>query len=144
MKDQKTLRNLIILALTICTHACTDKEVNEVENTDLTWTYTYLKAKQNHKEDLKETIIKNWFAMDSVAKARGLINDYELIENISQVDSTSWDFIVAVAYYTEGNYADIAEDFEKISQAHETVKVNGLSFPEVGSVTGSELVKKIK
>jgi|GEM_PF-3712392 len=114
----------------------------EVSEESPTWTYTYLKSKQNYKSELKKTIFKNWFVMDSIAKEKGLIKSYELIENINQGESTEWDFIVAVEYFTQGNYSDIAEEFEKIRESHKTIKINGLPFGEVGTVVKSELVKK--
>ena len=43
-----------------------------------TWTYTYIKAKENQRNNLKQFIIRNWFAMDSVAVQKGLFNDYQL------------------------------------------------------------------
>ena len=123
--------------------SCSEKTaVKEIEE-NLTWTYTYLKSKPNYKKELKETILKNWFVMDSIAKEKGLIKSYELIENINQDESTEWDFIVAVEYFTQGNYTDIAEEFEKIRESHNTTKINGLSFGEVGTVVKSELVKNI-
>ena len=107
-----------------------------------TWTYTYLKATSGQKDNLKEFLKKNWFAMDSIAVRQGLFNDYELIENINKEDSLTWDFIVAVDYFTSGTYADVAEKWQVISKAHQTVKVNGLSFKDLGKIVKSETIKK--
>ncbi|MFN9999253.1 MAG: hypothetical protein ACK52X_06495 [bacterium] len=107
-----------------------------------TWTYTYLKATSGQKDNLKEFLKKNWFAMDSIAVRQGLFNDYELIENINKEDSLTWDFIVAVEYFTSGTYADVAEKWQVISKAHQTVKVNGLSFKDLGKIVKSETIKK--
>ena len=107
-----------------------------------TWTYTYLKATSGQKDNLKEFLKKNWFAMDSIAVRQGLFNDYELIENINKEDSLTWDFIVAVEYFTAGTYADVAEKWQVISKAHQTVKVNGLSFKDLGKIVKSETIKK--
>ena len=111
---------------------------------DLTWTYTYMKAHAGKQDDLKEIIIQNWFKMDSVAVEQGLIKSYELIENLDESESREWDFIVAVEYFTRETYADIAEAFGQIRSAHQTVKVNGLTFPEAGQVVKSEVVKKVR
>jgi hypothetical protein len=107
-----------------------------------TWTYTYLKATSGQKDNLKEFLKKNWFAMDSIAVRQGLFNDYELIENINKEDSLTWDFIVAVEYFTAGTYADVAEKWQVISKAHQTVNVNGLSFKDLGKIVKSETVQK--
>jgi hypothetical protein len=107
-----------------------------------TWTFTYLKAVNGQKDNLKHFLKKNWFAMDSIAVRQGLFNDYELIENINKEDSLTWDFIVAVEYFTVGTYADIAEKWQAISKAHQTVYVNGLGFRDLGKIVKSETVQK--
>ncbi len=107
-----------------------------------TWTFTYLKAATGQKDNLKDFLKKNWFAMDSIAVRQGLFNDYELIENINTEDSLTWDFIVAVEYFAVGAYADIAEKWQVISKAHQTVNVNGLSFKDLGEIVKSETVQK--
>ena len=132
---------ICILSITLLLVSCS-KTKKELEYTDLTWTYTYIKAKEGRKSDLKEILIKNWFAMDSMAVVQGLIHDYELIENTSSNESSDWDYIVAVEYYTKNTYADISAQFETIRNEHETIKVNGLLFPDAGKVIKSEVVKK--
>ncbi len=107
-----------------------------------TWTFTYLKAATGQKDNLKDFLKKNWFAMDSIAVRQGLFNDYELIENINTEGSLTWDFIVAVEYFTVGAYADIAEKWQVISKAHQIVNVNGLSFKDLGEIVKSETVQK--
>jgi hypothetical protein len=82
--------------------------------------------------------------MDSIAVTRGLINKYELIENV--VDDSNpvseWDFIVAVEYFTKGTYSDIADKFEVIRKSHTTIKVDGLVLKDIGKIVRSETVKK--
>ena len=141
MSNRQIYSIFLVGILFLSQNSCSPNVKKELNN-DLTWTYTYVKAKESYKNELKATIIKNWFVMDSIAQLQGLIKDYELIENIGKSESTDWDFIVAVEYFTKGNYVDIAEEFEKIRQAHKTVKINGLTFNEVGQVVKSELVKK--
>lgn len=103
-----------------------------------TWTYTYIKAKNQQKERLKQFIVKNWFAMDSMAVRQGLFNDYRLMENTDTAEKAEWDIIVAVEYYTRGTYDDIKEAWQPIRAAHEKVLINGLDFPELGSIIRSE------
>lgn len=105
------------------------------------WTFTYLKANESQKENLRTFIEKNWFAMDSIAVFQGLLKRYELMENKSE-GLTEWDFIVAVEYFTEGGYTDIAEKFEGIRQNHVTVKVSGLGLKELGKIVRSETLTK--
>lgn len=145
MIPKTSLNNLKILFLCafVFPALCCAQNKNTDSENNLTWTYTYIKSKnEERKHELKQIILKNWFAMDSIAKEKGLINDYQLIENISTKDDLEWDFIVAVEYYTEDNYSDIAQEFEKIRESHQTVKVNGFIFPQVGLVVKSELVRR--
>ena len=109
-----------------------------------TWTLTYIKSNPLQKEKVKEFLEKNWFAMDSIAVAQGLISKYELIENrADETDTVSeWDFIVAVEYFTTGTYADIAEKFEKIRKSHTTIPINGFVLKDMAKIVKSETVKK--
>ena len=142
MKTMSSLAASTLLVLFM--HACSAPEKEIPANRDLTWTYTYLKANEGQRENLKQIVIKNWFVMDSIAVDQGILSSYELIENQNKADSTAWDFIVAVEYFTANTYADIAEEFSAIRQAHQTVKVNGQTFPQAGRVVKSETVKKHK
>ena len=103
-----------------------------------TWTYTFLKAKPDQKSNLKEFLVKNWFAMDSIAVQRGLFNEYQLFENNDLSSEAEWDYIVAVEYYTKGTYQDIQDEWLKIRNDHQTVLIDGLSFPELGEIIKSE------
>lgn len=105
-----------------------------------TWTYTYLKAKQNEKQNLKTFLVKNWFAMDSIAVSQGLFNDYKLIENTSSEVSNEWDYIVAVEYFTAGTYSDIEKEWQEIRKNHETVLINGKGMKDLGTYVKSEIV----
>lgn len=105
------------------------------------WVFTYLKAKEGQKADLRAFVERNWFAMDSVAVEQGLFKTYELYENQSP-DSPLWDFIVAVQYFTARRYADVADRFEQIRRKHKTVLINGKPFNELGSVVSSTDVVK--
>lgn len=121
-------------------YAQTGKPVTK-ENT---WTFTYLKANAGQHENLRVFLEKNWLAMDSVAVAQGLINKYELIENLDAVNNSSaeWNFIVAVEYFTSATYADIADKFEVIRKQHQTIKIEGKTLKELGSILKSETVIK--
>jgi hypothetical protein len=140
----KTQSIYICLLLSLSTYlTCNSQSKLPTTNTN-TWTLTYLKSTNFQKDRLKEFLEKNWFAMDSIAVTRGLINKYELLENI--VDDSNpvseWDFIVAVEYFTKGTYSDIADKFEAIRKSHTTIKVDGLVLKDIGKIVRSETVKK--
>ena len=109
-----------------------------------TWTLTYIKSNPLQKARVKEFLEKNWFAMDSIAIAQGLISKYELIENrADETDPVSeWDFIVAVEYFTTGTYTDIAEKFEKIRKCHTTIPIDGFVLKDMAKIVKSETVRK--
>jgi hypothetical protein len=133
---------LSIILLSLAMVGCSTETKKKIPIEGLTWTYTYIKAEEGKRKELKEILIKNWFAMDSIAVQQELINDYELIENLNTKSDVDWDYIVAVEYFTEYTYKDISVEFDKIRQAHQTVKINGLTFPQAGKVVKSETVKK--
>lgn len=108
-----------------------------------TWTYTYLKAKEGQKENLREFIEQNWFAMDSIAVSQGLFNDYQLLENASGQNPAPWDFIVAVEYFTKGTYEDIKEEWLKIKANHKTILVEGKDLKDLGNIVGSNIFSPV-
>ncbi len=105
-------------------------------NNKTLWTFTYLKAKEGQKADLKAFIQKKWFAMDKQALEQGLLKQYHLLENS---DATKeWDFVVMVQYRDETGYEGVKVEFEKIRQAHQHVLVNGKGIADVGRVVKAE------
>ncbi|MBI3220154.1 MAG: hypothetical protein HYZ44_11630 [Bacteroidetes bacterium] len=107
-----------------------------------TWTYTYLKAQPNQRENLKLFLEKNWFAMDSIAVSQKLIRSYELLIHVSETPDKDWDFIVAVEYFENQPYEVIADRFNLIRQSHRTKLIDGLGLKDLGRITKSELVRK--
>lgn len=140
----KTKYLYIWLLLSLATHLTCQSQSKSLTNRTNTWTLTYLKSTHLQKDRLKEFLVKNWFAMDSLAVAQGLINKYELIENVVEDSNTvsEWDFIVAVEYFTPGTYSDIADKFEAIRKSHTTIKVDGLALKDLGKIIKSETVRK--
>ena len=130
--------NIFFIILAI---SCTIKEQSSEDKSNHSWTFTYLKAKSGQKESLKLYLEKNWFAMDSIAVKNGLFNRYELYENLSS-DSSAWDFIVAVEYFSKNGYKDVQTEFEAIREEHEVVKVNNRDFKDLGTFVKSEAVIK--
>ncbi|NOS94412.1 MAG: hypothetical protein HOP30_21060 [Cyclobacteriaceae bacterium] len=109
-----------------------------------TWTYTYLKAQPNQRDNLKLFLEKNWLVMDSIAISQKLIKRYELQINVSESVEKEWDYIVAVEYYENQPYEVIADRFNLIRQNHRTIIVNGFALKDLGRITKSELVRKGK
>ena len=104
-----------------------------------TWTYTYLIAHNEQKDDLRLFLEKNWFVMDSIAVQQGLFNDYYLIENTNIDTSRGWDFIVAVEYFTRNTFSDIQDEWSIIRRNHETVLINGKNLRELGQIVNLKL-----
>lgn len=112
-------------------------DLNSIFKTN--WTHTYLKAEEGKADLMKEYIIKNWFVMDEVAVQQGLFRNYHIITNQQSQQDTSWDLIVAVEYYADESYTNIATSFEKIRTAHKVHAVTGLNRGDF-KVIKSELV----
>ncbi|MEO0975381.1 MAG: hypothetical protein AAFX85_20010, partial [Pseudomonadota bacterium] len=115
------------LSLATLATAAGDDSVTASTSPSTTWTYTYLKATDGNREHLRAFVEQNWFAMDARAVAQGLFKDYGLIENLSEEATREWDFIVAVEYFGDQSYTDIAEPFEAIRREHQTQLIVGRS-----------------
>ena len=135
----KTIVLLLSLFATSVSGLCQENPI--ITGQQNTWTYTYLKAKDNQRDNLKEYILQNWFVMDSIAVQNGLFNDYRLFSNVASETNSDWDFVVAVEYFTTGTYADIAEEWETIRSNHQIIPIKGYSFSELGMVIRSENLK---
>ncbi len=99
---------------------------------------TYLKAELGQQKALAEFIRRNWFAMDAIAKQRGLIADFELLARSPSDTKADWDFMVRVRYPHPGGYAAIAGEFEAIRGKHQSVLIEGKGMRELGRVVRSE------
>jgi len=111
------------------------------EHDRLTWTYTYIKAKENQKENLMTFLKENWLAMDKVAVEKGLFKSYMLVENLGS--DSGWDFMVAVEYFTRNTFAEIEEEWNIIRSEHKKVLINGLDFGELATIVNSEVVAEL-
>lgn len=131
---------LIVLLIALLPTALPVVAQSGTAQPEKTWTFTYLKAASGQKERLKKYVYKNWFAMDSIAVAQKLIHAYELIENTNEADT--WDFIVAVEYFTSATYADIEQPFERIRAQHIPVMIDGLTLKDLGKIVKSETVRR--
>lgn len=141
--ENKIINSLIVIILIFICQISLAQENNSKTPNKHIWTFTYIKATESQKTHLKSFLEKNWFYLDSIAIAQGVFNAYELLEN-TDANTTEWDFIVAVEYFTEGGYTDeVAEKFQKIRKEHgKMVLINGLGFKELGKIVKSENVKR--
>jgi hypothetical protein len=136
------MKNVTILSILFLTFFASQAQHQGIKGPiQHTWVFTYLKANESQRDNFKTFIKKNWFAMDSIAVRQGLFKDYQLLENL-ETANTEWDFIVAVEYYTASTYDDIAQQFEIIRKNHVTVKVNDMTFPQLGKIVKSETLRK--
>jgi hypothetical protein len=99
---------------------------------------TFLKAAPGERENLKRFIVLNWFAMDAIAKQQGLMQAYTVLDSGS--DDGPWNLLVSVTYMDAKGYEGIAEAFEKIRRAHQTVPVDGKTLRDLGRIVESKRV----
>lgn len=105
-------------------------------NNKTIWTFTYLKANDGLRADLKAFLQQNWLAMDKQATELGLFKQYHLLENN---DSTKvWDFVIVVQYRDAKGYEGVKVEFDKIRQAHQRVLIDGKAMAELGKIVKSE------
>jgi hypothetical protein len=97
---------------------------------------TFLKSNAGKRDNLKQFIRLNWFAMDLIAENQGLMSSYHLFETDS--DDGEWNVVVQVVYPNEKGYDGIKEEFEKIRAAHKTILVNGKSLRDLGAIVRSQ------
>ncbi len=96
---------------------------------------TFLKSNPGMREALRHFVELNWFAMDAIAKQRGLIDHFSVVD--TGTDEGDWNVLVSVSYPNELGYDGIQTEFEAIRAAHKTVLVNGKKLPELGRVVQS-------
>ncbi|MFN5477186.1 MAG: hypothetical protein ACK484_11415 [Sphingobacteriales bacterium] len=138
----KVTRQMILWSMMVCVViSCSSSKHSSGSNQNHIWTFTYLKAKENQKENLKAFLEKNWFVMDSIAVKQKILGQYELYEN-KETNNPEWDYIVADEYLSPGGYDDIAPKFEAIRAKHVTVKINGMDFRDLGKVIKTETLTK--
>lgn len=99
---------------------------------------TFLKSVPGQRIQLRTFIERNWFAMDRIAQAQGLIADYTLYE--TGTDAGRWNVLVAVTYMDRRGYEGVAERFEEIRRAHQTQLVEGKRLGELGRIVETQRV----
>jgi hypothetical protein len=97
---------------------------------------TFLKSLPGERDRLRQFIVRNWFAMDAVARERGLMSAYTVLDTAT--DEGDWNLVVVVTYPDTRGYEGIAAEFETIRRAHQTVLIDGKGLRELGAVVGSK------
>lgn len=97
---------------------------------------TFLKAHPGERDRLVRYIELNWFEMDRIAAAQGLMRDYRVLQ--TRDDDGPWNVLVEVTYRDERGYAGVAEAFEVIRKAHRNVPVDGKSLRDLGAIVNSQ------
>jgi predicted SnoaL-like aldol condensation-catalyzing enzyme len=97
---------------------------------------TFLKAAPKQREQLKQFIILNWFAMDKIAVAQGLLDSYSISDTGS--DDGAWNVLVTTTYKNAAGYDGIKEAFDVISRQHITVPVEGKVLRDLGEIVDSK------
>jgi hypothetical protein len=93
---------------------------------------TYLKSNAGMRDQLRRFIVLNWFAMDKIAKERGLMQHFRVLDTGS--DDGEWNVLVVVTYLNDRGYDGIKPEFEAIRTAHQTVLIDGKSLSDLGRV----------
>lgn len=101
------------------------------------WEFTYLRSLPGQHERLAQFIRQNWFAMDSVATQRGLMNEYKLLDAGTDAPG-DWNLLVAVAYPQEKGYEGIQAEFEAIRRQHVKRLIDGLDLPRLGRIVTAQ------
>lgn len=77
----------------------------------------------------------NWFAMDAVARSRGLMTFYNL--HIDPAPREDWNLVVQVGYPDVRGFDSIRPQWAEIVAAHQIVPVEGKRLPELARVLGT-------
>lgn len=99
---------------------------------------TFLKSNPGERERLKTFIVLYGFAMDKIAKEQGLMSALTVMD--TGTDQSRWNVLVSVTSMNEKGYEGLSEAFERIRRAHATVRVEGKTLRELGTIVDSKRV----
>lgn len=80
----------------------------------------------------------NWFAMDAIAQARGLMTFFTL--HIDPSAREDWNLVVQVGYPDPRGFESIRTQWADIVAAHETVPIEGKRLPDLARVLGTRRI----
>jgi hypothetical protein len=99
---------------------------------------TFLKSRPGQRANLVRYIVANWFAMDAVARAKGLLDGFSVVE--SGDDDGSWNVMVSTTYRDTRGHENAEQAFEPIRKRHKEVLVDGRTLDDLGSIVESHTV----
>jgi hypothetical protein len=77
----------------------------------------------------------NWFAMDAIAKARGLMTFFNL--HVDPTPREDWNLVVQVGYPDVRGFEAIQSQWSQIVAAHQTVLIEGKRLPDLARIIGT-------
>ncbi len=125
----------LVFCMAACTPCLASNASSDIEQNKRAVEYTFLQSAPGQREALKKFIVANWFAMDDVAIAKGLMESYQLLD--SGQDADAWNVVVAVTYKNRAGYEGITTEFENIRRTHKPVLVDGKSLKDLGKIVMS-------
>jgi hypothetical protein len=128
-------RSLVVLLL-FALPMLTLSDAEAAESTKRAVEITFLKSKPGQRENLRAFIVANWFAMDKIAKEKGLIVSFTVLD--SGNDLGPWNLMVLTTYLDDKGYEGVAAAFESIRLSHKTVRVQGKTLDDLGVVVDSK------
>lgn len=81
----------------------------------------------------------NWFAMDAVAQARGLMTFFSL--HIDAEPRDDWNLVVQVGYPDPRGFDSIRAEWAGIVAAHDTVLIDGKRLPDLARILGTRRLR---
>ena len=96
---------------------------------------TLLRSLDPDPERAVQFIKSNWFAMDAVAQARGLMTFFNL--HVDPTPNEDWNLAVQVGYPNERGFDSIRTEWAEIVAAHKTVLIDGKRLVELATILGT-------
>jgi hypothetical protein len=135
MNIQANVCRLLLLLLVFASPSLASSNAEAAASTRRAVEVTFLKSNPGQREQLRTFIVANWFAMDTIAKEKGLILSFTVLD--SGNDDGPWNLMVSTTYLDDKGYEGVAEAFESIRLAHKTVRVQGKTLEDLGAVVDS-------
>jgi hypothetical protein len=96
---------------------------------------TFLRSVDPDPALAAQCIKANWFAMDAVAQARGLMTSFNLL--VDPVSPQDWNLAVQVGYPDARGFESIRAAWSEIVAAHKTVLIDGKRLADLATILGT-------
>ena len=141
MNIRSSVNRSLLLLLAFALPVLTSSHAEAAESPKRAVEITFLKSKPGQREQLRAFIVANWFAMDRIAKEKGLIASFTVLD--SGNDKGPWNLMVLTTYLDAKGYDGVAAAYESIRLAHKTVRVQGKTLENLGVVVDSKKLFEI-